>query len=450
MLLLLIPLAHATRFTGYAWGPDADCTADDAALTLCWGMDRAVEPDLPDGYPEEALQLAWQHWSAAAACSGIDGAYDGLGDYGTPDPARAGIVVYWDDPADELAPGVIGLTSTYTNGATVEAAGTGMHADTGASIVFNNDVHWVTTAEADAGDCSDDGVAIEAVATHEIGHVWGLGHTCERGESCTDPDLASSTMYWQTPICDLTQASPTDYDADSIALLYGPTLALHAGDPARPSTRAGAVPFEICFDATVSGRADPQLATTHWSFGDGATSDAAAPCHVYRSADTFDVTLDATLSDGVCADTTLTATEPDYITACDAPHPLPSAHAAFDLVQLDDQTWQAADHLDTTPASCLSQLTWTAYAGSGPDAVTDANRVRLNGLDAVTGYAPLLHVDAPGAYVVVLTATGPGGASVTAQVVGPKAGGCAVAAPIGPASALGALALLLARRSRAR
>lgn len=447
-MLLLIPLAAAARLTGYVWGPDDDCTPEDAALALCWGMDQDVEPDLPAGYAEATVQRAWQHWNDAASCSTLADRYLGLDAYGAPDPARAGIAVFWDDPADELAPGVIGLTATYTNGSTVPVDGVDMLEMTGASIVFNNDVPWATTEEVEAGDCTDDAVAIEAVATHEVGHAWGLGHTCERGESCTDLELVRSTMYYQTPVCDLAQAAPTAYDAESIALLYGPTLALHAGDPARPSTRTGAVPFEICFDATVTGRADPQIATAVWDFGDGATSTAPAPCHVYRSADAFDVSVAVTLNDGACADAPLTATEPAYVTACDPPHALPGANAPFELTQLDDQTWLASSHLDTSPPACLTTLAWTAYAGSGPDAITDANRVRLNGLDTVTGLAPVLHVDAPGAYVIVLSATGPGGASVTADGVGPKPGGCAVAEPVGPLSALGALGLLLLRRRR--
>lgn len=412
LLLLLIHAARAERLSGYAWSAADDCTQSDDKLVLCWSMDEDLEPDLPSGYPEAVIETAWEHWSDVGACSGIGAAFLGVASFGEPSDSHTGIVYYWDDPDDELAPGVIGLTASYWDGTTFEANHQTFQNLNRATVIFNNDVDWTTRAEIEAGTCDGNSVAIESVATHETGHVWGLGHTCEREDACEDADLRASTMYWQTPLCDLGQTEPTAYDAASITAIYGPTVSITAMDPARPSTRIGAVPFEVCFDAAVTSRGEPNIANSHWTFGDGESADGDAPCHTYLFSGEFTVTLTTSFDDEACATTTATGVEPGYITACDPPHPEPGADVLFALQAIAGRSWLPINYTNTTPYGCLSGMTWDAYVGSTEADITDANHVDLNGDgegQALEGWAPPIHFDKDGSYVVVLRAFGVGG-----------------------------------------
>ncbi len=410
--LLLIDVARAERLAGYAWSAAEDCTQTDDQLVLCWSMDEDLEPDLPDGYPASVVQAAWQNWSDAAACSAIGDAFLGVASFGEPSDSHTGTVFYWDDPDDELAPGVIGLTESHWDGSEFEVNDLTFQNLDRATVIFNNDVDWATRAEVEAGTCDSDGVAIEAVATHEVGHVWGLGHTCEREDACEDADLRASTMYWQSARCDLSQTEPTAFDAASMASIYGPTVSIHAMDPARPSTRVGAVPFEVCFDASVNGRGTPNIADAHWTFGDGEVGDGLTPCHTYTLSGEFTVTVTISFDDEACATTTAAGVEPSYIVACAPPAPEPGQDAMFTLQAVDGSTWVPINHTDTSPYGCISGLTWDAYRGSSEADITEANHVDLNGAAdgrSLSGWAPPIHVDEVGAYVVVLHAFGVGG-----------------------------------------
>jgi len=71
------------------------------------------------------------------------------------------------------------------------------------------------------------------------------------------------------------------------------------------SVTEGPTPLVVAFDPVVEG------ATSYrWSFGDGETSDAVAPVHVYRTAGTYTVSLTAEFVDGTVA----TAERKDLVT----------------------------------------------------------------------------------------------------------------------------------------
>jgi PKD repeat protein len=60
---------------------------------------------------------------------------------------------------------------------------------------------------------------------------------------------------------------------------------------------AGTAPLMVQFFDASNGR----VATWHWDFGDGETSDVQNPSHVYRQPGSYDVTLTVIGADGSAA-----------------------------------------------------------------------------------------------------------------------------------------------------
>ena len=164
--LLLIDAARAERLAGYAWSAADDCTQTDDQLVLCWSMDEDLEPDLPDGYPTAVVEAAWQNWSDAAACSAIGDAFLGVASFGEPSDSHTGTVFYWDDPDDELAPGVIGLTESHWDGSEFEVNDLTFQNLDRATVIFNNDVDWATRAEVEAVAQGLETILVDAGATN--------------------------------------------------------------------------------------------------------------------------------------------------------------------------------------------------------------------------------------------------------------------------------------------
>jgi hypothetical protein len=428
---------------------------DQNEFPLDWYMSLDVEDSLPQKpiygpekdlyYQELAVIRGFDAWELGAPCAGVDATYEGMSKKinqtrSSSDETRA---FYYDDPTGQAGAGVLGVTYPNSSGVAFTRFGEAYEKLHDTDIVFNNDVAWATTEEIEAGECNGR-YSIEAVATHEIGHSWGMGHSCEEEEICSDPDLRLATMYWSAGPCSTDQADINEDDIEGITALYGPFASFTSKSPLR-----GGVPLEVAFELVTN---DAKVTRAEWNFGDGTTSKELEPTHTYSEIGQYTVTATLGGSKGDCGDWSYTETERAYVVACGEPIPgLDSDGERFDnlftIDHYDGLVYQLINQTDTSVYGCIESIDWTVMKGD--EVVSESS-----------AWSPKVEFPSEGDYTILLEIGGPGGVvtetlDVTAEdQVGEefKNGACATApgrggSPFGTL-ALSALAFGLAARRR--
>ena len=131
-----------------------------------------------------------------------------------------------------------------------------------ADIIFNDGFDWATDQQIADENCSNEH-SIQSTATHEIGHLVGLGHSCEEGDACSELPKQRATMFWSAGACAKTRSQIGADDIDGITAIYGPyaTFSVHAGLSLGMQIPLPLVSFRSKFDVLSSLRISERLKT---------------------------------------------------------------------------------------------------------------------------------------------------------------------------------------------
>ena len=427
--VLLAEPAHAWRHTRKVW--------DREAFPLEWYMSNTTEDSLPEGVEAEILEKSWGHWVGDAACADLSTDF-------VVDDVRPATgyefdgynTFYFDDPADEVSTGVLGQTLTLGDGQVAfNLSGETYIFATDSDIIFNNDIDWGTDEGIDAG-CSGE-YSLEAVATHEIGHLWGMDHTCEEGEPCNDLDKRYATMYWSIGPCSTYQSILKSEDIEGITALYGPYASFYSD-----SKRNGGAPLDVCFQLEMGE--ENEGVEIEWNFGDGNIVQETADevCHTYTDAGQYTVNMKVTGTQEECGAWEFTQRELAYVTVCEAPQPADGFKGMFTYEAAEEAlTYQMINQVDTSVYGCIERIRWDVFKGNSDEPMR-----------SISAWSPKIDFEEAGNYRVVLHVGAPGDLNaaeeLTIKVEEVKSSGCATAPSNGGIIGLllGMVGLLVRRR----
>ncbi len=465
-ILLLATNAFAWNHTGWYW-------PDDELPIQWWFDDDTIEDSLigmtEDVYTADAaagehactdttgdpdadcqitvIQTSWDNWPQHAPCAGLSNEFQGIERLDQLDGDDGKTTIMWEDPDDIQDAGVLGVTYTSVTGGDARTAnGRVYYSVRDSDIVFNNDVDFGYSEDILAGTCLSES-SIESVATHEIGHLLGLAHSCEEGDGCTEIDLAEATMNWTIGPCDLGGSDLNIDDISSIYALYGVY-----GTFTATSATSGAAPFTVTFEV----ESEAEVASVHWQWGDGTEEDGGRTAsHEYTTSGSFTVRATMDLVDPECGTTTYEQTEIGYVLACTAPVPEDGAGGFFELNVEDGLVWRTVNRTDMSTYGCVDTVTWEVYEGSevNPERLVDFNGDGAG--DRIGAWAPQIAFPSSGTYTVQMNVGGPGGivgSTLTIDVSQSSSatGGCAGCATPSPVALAGAALAGLAAMARRR
>ena len=334
-------------------------------------------------------------------------------------------VISYGDPQDIQGTGVLASAVAWVVDDTTHGwQSTSFYEIVQGDIVYNDGQTFTDTQGASLlGGCISGKIDAQAVALHEVGHMFGLDHN--------ETDYAVAIMYPGIAECDSTRANPKADDVDAITYLYD------SGEPAvypafDVDPERGYAPLTASFTDQTIGT----VSSRDWNFGDGGTSTAVSPTHEYASPGLYDVTL--TVNGAVS-------------------HERVDVVAVYAMPSIDF----TADELEGDPPLTVSFTNQTTGAGGAP-----SFRWRFGDGESSSQEDPTHVYEDPGTYTVTLEVDAGGGyveheKAAFIRVLGEEEDelfpgcSCRVAGGRGRGSGLGlgvtiglAAALVLSRRRR--
>ncbi len=372
--------AQAWDLMGYAWD------TDDGPVT--WYL-VGSEAFPAEDYEDSAL-AAFEAWSDLDPCLELELEYGGILDIDGGSGSDGYTTVTLGDPDGMLSSGMTAVTYARMSAEELfEVDGETFYAYSEVDIFINPEASWTTLDRVDAEGC-DDAYILEAMLAHNVGHLLGLGNSCDQGDSCTEDEIAAA-MYWDLGTCTTQALEPNEDDVQGLQALYGflvePAVTSASGGAQWEGTGwSGPLPLEVCLEAASADDADAFT----WDFGDGDSDSGSSVCHTWDSEGAWTVTLEGTrTADGCSGEDRL------IILSCTDLATLEPGLISIDVTS-ETRGW-TENNVPIEVEDCIEELSWEAW---------------LDDVSIWTSeeWEPLVLLEGPGSYRLRLTVSGPGGA----------------------------------------
>lgn len=398
--------ASAWTHTTQAWVPQEDFPLPfyTAARVDCEDTVRDARPE-DVNYCQEIMQDGHDAWAEQAACASVSNEYAGenpnigfLKDFKNytsfDDPGPDGdITTRADDDITDV--GTLAVCRSTPGEQLFVFNGKKYYRNIDADIVFENDTNFATPEEIEQ-NCAGR-VDILGVATHEVGHLYGMGHSCEEGDPCVDPLLKEATMYWTAPSCSTSAGTLNEDDIEGITALYGPSASFACSNQLSEDLALGVIPFDLkC--SIVSDYRD-EITSVEWHWGDGSDESTGLDAkHTYTEPGNYTVEVSVTGDREACGEDGWSNDfrKVGFVRACGVPEP------EFAVEHVDGLAYQMVNDTDVSVYGCYTNIEWQVYKGGTVSGEPLADLT-------YSGWDPKLIFPEDGTYTVVLNLGGPGG-----------------------------------------